>query len=212
MLSRVFERFTEDARQVVIHAQDAGRELRHGSIGTEHLLLGLVQDTAQLPWHLLRPLGVDNESVHAKLLEIVGHGDHTTAGQIPFTPRAKKVLELALRETLSLGHNEIRSGHVLLGLLREGDGVGVRILLDLGVSTADLREQVVKRLEAPDAAGIRRTRVRTEQAPQLGFVARPDAELRALLMQAAGRALADARETVTVADLLAVITPPDEQS
>jgi ATP-dependent Clp protease ATP-binding subunit ClpA len=195
---------------VVVHAQDAARELHHGYIGTEHLLLGLVQDTAQLPWHVLSPLGVNNKSVHAKLLEIVGPGDHTSAGQYPFTPRAKKVPELSLREALSLGHNEIRSGHVLLGVLRENEGVGVRILLDLNVSTAEVREQVVKGLGKPGTGGVRHTLARIEHGPQLEFVARPDAELRALLMRAAGRALADARETVTVADLRAVLTPPDE--
>ena len=205
MLFTVFERFTVDARQAVVYAQEAARELGHGHIGSEHLLLALVHDSAQLPWHILSPLGVDNESVYSKLVELFGRGDNTSTGQIPFTPRAKKILELALREALSLGHNDIRSGHVLLGLLRESDGRGVRILLELDVSTADLREQIVKALNRPHSASSRQTLLGSSTARGFEVIARPDQELRRLLMQAAGRALAEGREAVTVTDLLSVI-------
>jgi ATP-dependent Clp protease ATP-binding subunit ClpA len=213
MLRGVFERFTETARLVVVNAQEAAREMGHRRIGSEHLLLGLLWDPDQLPSRVLAPLGVSRESAQAKLVEIVGRGEGTAGGQIPFTPGAKKILELSLRERLSLGHNEIRPGHLLLGLLRDDEGTGVRILLDLNVVPAELRGQVIDRLGKEDPQGVGQPVRRVEHGPDWRFVARPDPELQRLLMRAAGHAFADAREAVTVADLRAAIEDlPNERS
>jgi ATP-dependent Clp protease ATP-binding subunit ClpC len=124
----VFERFTERARQSVVLAQEEARALKHNYIGTEHILLGLLREEEGLAARVLESLHITVEEVRAQVARIVGQGDEVTAGQIPFTPRAKKVLELSLREALGLGHNYIGTEHVLLGLLREGEGVAVRIL------------------------------------------------------------------------------------
>jgi ATP-dependent Clp protease ATP-binding subunit ClpC len=141
----VFERFTERARQVVVLAQDEARRLRHGSIGTEHLLLGLVREEEGLAARALAALGVTADEVREQVSRIVGLGDASTAaaGQIPFTPRAKKVLELALRESLTLGHNFIGTEHVLLALGRENGGVASQILWDLGVGAENIRAAVL---------------------------------------------------------------------
>ena len=126
----MFERFTERARQVVVLAQDEARALKHNYIGTEHILLGLLREEEGLAARVLESLDITVEEVRAQVARIVGQGDEVTTGQIPFTPRAKKVLELALREALSLGHNYIGTEHILLGLVRENEGVAARILLD----------------------------------------------------------------------------------
>src|SRR4051794_7350331 len=115
----MFERFTERARQVVVLAQDEARELRHNYIGTEHLLLGLLREEDGLAARVLATVDITIEEVRTQVARIVGQGDEVSAGQIPFTPRAKKVLELALREGLTLGHNFIGTEHLLLGLVRE---------------------------------------------------------------------------------------------
>ena len=115
----MFERFTERARQVVVLAQDEARALKHNYIGTEHILLGLLREEEGLAARVLESLDITVEEVRAQVARIVGQGDEVTTGQIPFTPRAKKVLELALREALSLGHNYIGTEHILLGLVRE---------------------------------------------------------------------------------------------
>ena len=138
----MFERFTERARQVVVLAQGEARELKHNYIGTEHLLLGLLREEEGIAARVLAQLQVDLEGVRAQVARIVGQGDEVTSGQIPFTPRAKKVLELALREGLSLGHNYIGTEHLLLGLVREGEGVAVRILLDQGIDAEKVRDAV----------------------------------------------------------------------
>jgi ATP-dependent Clp protease ATP-binding subunit ClpA len=140
----VFERFTERARQVVVHAQDEARALKHNYIGTEHLLLGLLRDEESLAFEALRSLGVSLDGARGRVAEIVGRGDEQTIGQIPFTPRGKKVLELSMREALRLGHNYIVPEHILLGLARENEGVAARILLDFGVSAERVREEVVE--------------------------------------------------------------------
>jgi ATP-dependent Clp protease ATP-binding subunit ClpC len=124
----VFERFTKRARQSVVLAQDEARTFKHNYIGTEHLLLGLLREEEGLAARVLESLDITVEEVRAQVARIVGPGDEVTTGQIPFTPRAKKVLELSLREALELGHNDIGTEHVLLGLLHEGDGVAVQIL------------------------------------------------------------------------------------
>src|SRR5256885_12954568 len=125
----LFERFTERARQVVVLAQDEARALKHNYIGTEHILLGLLREEDGPAARALESLDVTVEEVRAQVALIVGQGDELTTGQIPFTPRAM-VLELALREALSLGHNYIGPEHILLGLVRENEGVAARILLD----------------------------------------------------------------------------------
>ena len=119
----MFERFTERARQVVVLAQEEARTLKHNYIGTEHILLGLLREEEGLAARVLESLDITVEEVRAQVARIVGQGDEVTTGQIPFTPRAKKVLELALREALSLGHNYIGTEHILLGLVRENEGV-----------------------------------------------------------------------------------------
>jgi ATP-dependent Clp protease ATP-binding subunit ClpC len=139
----VFERFTARARQVVVLAQDEARTLQHNYIGTEHLLLGLIREQEGIAARTLAGLGVTHEQVHGQVARIVGQGDEVTTGQIPFTPRAKKVLELALREALSLGHKYIGTEHLLLGIVRESHGVAMQILLDAGVDAETVRNAVV---------------------------------------------------------------------
>lgn len=123
----MFERFTSFGREVVVYSQEEARDLKHASIGSEHLLLGLMRDPAQLSTKVLHRLGIELESTRAEVREIVGVGERVTAGSIPFTPRAKNVLEQALRESLSLGHDWIGSEHILLALAKEPDGVAARI-------------------------------------------------------------------------------------
>src|SRR6266568_7170149 len=125
----MFERFTDAARQAVVLAQDEARTLRHNYIGTEHLLLGLLREGG-VAARTLDAFDVTLEEVQAQVARIVGQGDEVAKGQIPFTPRAKKVLELSLREALANGDNNIRPDHILLGLVAEGEGVAARILLD----------------------------------------------------------------------------------
>jgi ATP-dependent Clp protease ATP-binding subunit ClpC len=146
----VFERFTERARQVIVLAQDEARALKHNYIGTEHILLGLLREEEGLAARVLESLDVTVEEVRAQVKRLVGQGDEEIAtGQIPFTPRAKKVLELALREALSLKHSYIGPEHILLGLARENDGVAARILLDLGADAETIREQTIAMLGGP---------------------------------------------------------------
>ena len=125
----MFERFTEGARQAVVLAQDEARTLKHNYIGTEHILLGLLLEGGAAAG-ALKTFDVTHEAVRAQVARIIGQGDEVLAGQIPFTPRAKKVLELSLGEALHSGHNYIGPEHVLLGLAREGEGVAARILTD----------------------------------------------------------------------------------
>jgi ATP-dependent Clp protease ATP-binding subunit ClpA len=140
----VFERFTEPARQVVVFAQDEARKLKHNYIGTEHLLLGLLREEEGMAARVLESLGVGLEDARAELGRIVGAGDEVTPGLIPFTPRAKRVLEAALREALTLGHNHIGTEHVLLGLTREADGVAMQILLELDADAEKIRSETVR--------------------------------------------------------------------
>jgi ATP-dependent Clp protease ATP-binding subunit ClpC len=139
----VFERFTERARQVIVLAQAEARALKHNYIGTEHLLLGLLREEEGLAARVLASVGVTVEEVRAQVARIVGQGDEVEGGQIPFTPRAKKILELSLREALDLGHNYIGTEHLLLGLLREGEGVAVRILVDIGAAQDAIRDELL---------------------------------------------------------------------
>src|SRR4051812_23969668 len=158
----MFERFTERARQVVVLAQDEARALKHNYIGTEHILLGLLREEEGLAARVLESLDITVERVRAQVVRIVGSGEEVTSGQIPFTPRAKKVLELALREALSLGHNYIGTEHILLGLVRENEGVAARILLDFDADSEKIRNEVIRMLSGPGG------RQRGAQAGQQG--------------------------------------------
>ena len=142
----MFQRFSKRATHVVRLAQEEARSLKHNYIGTEHILLGLLREEEGIAARTLAKLGVTIDEVREQLDQIVGRGDEVTTGQIPFTPRAKKVLELALREALSLGHNHIGTEHLLLGLARENEGVAARILLDLGADEERIRTAVVETL------------------------------------------------------------------
>ena len=144
----MFERFTERARQVVVLAQEEARTLKHSYIGTEHILLGLLREGEGAAAQVLESLDITVERVRAQVVRIVGSGEEVTSGQIPFTPRAKKVLELALREALSLGHNYIGTEHILLGLVRENEGVAARILLDFDADSEKIRNEVIRALSA----------------------------------------------------------------
>ncbi len=145
----MFERFTERARQVVVLAQEEARTLKHNYIGTEHILLGLLREEEGLAARVLESLDITVEEVRAQVIRIVGSGEEVTSGQIPFTPRAKKVLELALREALSLGHNYIGTEHILLGLVRENEGVAARILADFDADSEKIRNEIIRMLSGP---------------------------------------------------------------
>jgi ATP-dependent Clp protease ATP-binding subunit ClpA len=133
---------------VVVLAQDEARRLKHNYIGTEHILLGLLREGEGLAARVLESFDITLDEARAQVLRIVGEGDTFASGQIPFTPRAKKVLELALREALSLGHNDIGAEHVLLGVVRENEGVASRILLDFDADAEKIRNEVIRMLSA----------------------------------------------------------------
>ncbi len=146
----MFERFTDQARRVVVQAQEEARRLNHGYIGTEHLVLGALRgDTAAA--QALESLGVSLGPAREQVAEITGRGRDAPSGHIPFTPRAKRVLELSLREALQLGHALIGPEHILLGLIAEGDGVGVEVLRILGADPEQVRARVVALLPAGGA-------------------------------------------------------------
>jgi ATP-dependent Clp protease ATP-binding subunit ClpC len=140
----MFERFTERARRVVVHAQEEARELNHSYIGTEHLLLGLMREPDCAAARALRELGIGRDGVREQVVEMVGRGSDPPPGHIPFTPRAKKVLELSLREALQLSHNYIGTEHILLGLIREGHGVAAKVLASLGGDLSRVRDKVIE--------------------------------------------------------------------
>jgi ATP-dependent Clp protease ATP-binding subunit ClpA len=139
----MFERFTDRARQVVVLAQEEARMLNHNYIGTEHILLGLIHEGDGVAARSLESLGISLDAVRQQVEEIIGRGQQAPSGHIPFTPRAKKVLELSLRESLQLGHNYIGTEHILLGLLREGDGVAAQVLVRLGADLNGVLRQVI---------------------------------------------------------------------
>ena len=140
----MFERFTDRARRVVVLAQEEARTLDHDYIGTEHILLGLIREGDGYAARSLESLGISLDAVRQQVQEIIGRGQQAPSGHIPFTPRAKKVLELSLRESLQLGHNYIGPEHMLLGLVREGDGVAAQILVKLGADPNRVRQQVIE--------------------------------------------------------------------
>ena len=180
----MFERFTERARQVVVLAQDEARALKHNYIGTEHILLGLLREEEGLAARVLDSLDITVEDVRANVARIVGQGEEVTTGQIPFTPRAKKVLELALREALSLGHNYIGTEHILLGLVRENEGVAARILLDFDADAEKIRNEIIRMRSGPG----RRSQSGGSGAPA-GAAGSPEAKKSSKLLDQFGRNL-----------------------
>jgi ATP-dependent Clp protease ATP-binding subunit ClpC len=142
----MFERFTDRARRVVVQAQDEARTLSHNYIGTEHILLGLIHEGEGTGTKALESLGISLETVRQQVQEVIGQGQHAPSGHIPFTPPAKKALELALSESKALSHNYIGTEHILLGLIREGDGVAAQVLVKLGADLNRVRQQVIQLL------------------------------------------------------------------
>ena len=165
----MFERFTDRARRVVVLAQEEARVLDHNYIGTEHILLGLIHEGEGVAARALESLGISLEAVRTQVQEMIGPGDEAPTGHIPFTPRAKKVLELSLREALGLGHNYIGTEHILLGLIREGEGVAAKVLIKLGGNLDRVRQQVIQsladtsQLQAEQVGGVP-PRISQEQA------------------------------------------------
>jgi ATP-dependent Clp protease ATP-binding subunit ClpC len=153
MLRVVFERFTDRARGVVVLAQEEARMLSHTYIGTEHILLGLIREGEGVAAKALESLGISLEAVRSQVTGIIGQGEATPGDHIPFTPRAKKVLELSLREALQLGHNYIGTEHILLGLMREGEGVAAQALHKLGADLNLVRQTVIQLLKGHEGEG-----------------------------------------------------------
>jgi ATP-dependent Clp protease ATP-binding subunit ClpC len=157
----VFERFTDRARRVVVLAQEEARMLSHNYIGTEHILLGLIHEREGVAARTLESMNMSLEAVRHEVEEIIGQGQATPIGHIPFTPRAKKVLELSLRESLQLGANYIGTEHILLGLIREGEGVAAEVLQKLGADLHRVRQTVIQFLSGYPAA--------SEEIPMTGW-------------------------------------------
>jgi ATP-dependent Clp protease ATP-binding subunit ClpC len=207
----VFERFTERARQAIVLAQEEARTLGHNYIGTEHLLLGLLRVEEGLAARVLESLGISLEGVRAQIARMVGSTqDEVTEGQIPFTPRSKRVLEISLREGLALGHTYIGTEHLLLGLVRDNEGLATRILLHFDVDAATVRDAVIRAL--PPGAGEGADMAATlRRVGDVSFSARPDRGLRRLLMAAAGRALTAGRSEFGLEDLMAVADEREDE-
>ena len=164
-----FDKFTERARKVLQLAQEEAQRFNHNYIGTEHLLLGLLRVEEGMAARVLGSLEINVEKVRDEVAQIVGVGEETSAGQIPFTPRAKKVLELALREALAIGHNYIGTEHILLGLVRENEGVAARILLDLGADAERVRDEILNVLGPIGVGATPAGRARRWRRPRPGF-------------------------------------------
>jgi ATP-dependent Clp protease ATP-binding subunit ClpC len=179
----MFERFTDRARNVVVLAQEEARLLKHNYIGTEHILLGLARESDGLAAKALEALGISLEAAREQVVEIIGRGERSPSGHIPFTPRAKKVLELSLREALQFGHNYIGTEHLLLGLIREGEGVAAQVLVRLGGDLSAIRQQVIRLLKekptteelprAAQAAQAQAARL-AESATEAGIIGRAE--------------------------------------
>jgi ATP-dependent Clp protease ATP-binding subunit ClpC len=177
----VFERFTDRARRVVVLAQEEARMLNHNYIGTEHILLGLIHEGEGVAARALESLNISLEAVRRQVEEIIGQGQAAPTGHIPFTPRAKKVLELSLREALQLGHNYIGTEHILLGLIREGEGIAAQVLQKLGADLDSVRQTVIQLLSGYAAgAEVRKVEggAETEAEPvtEIAPIAVPTAE------------------------------------
>src|ERR1051326_1046085 len=165
----MFERFTDRARRVVVLAQEEARMLSHNYIGTEHILLGLIHEGEGVAAKALESLDISLEAVRAQVEEIIGQGQQAPSGHIPFTPRAKKVLELSLREALQLGHSYIGTEHILLGLIREGEGVAAQVLQKLGADLNRVRQTVIQLLSGYTGKG-EQAGGGSEQSPQGSMV------------------------------------------
>src|SRR5947207_1178260 len=166
----MFERFTDRARRVVVLAQEEARMLNHNYIGTEHILLGLIHEGEGVAAKALESLGIRLEAVRQQVEEIIGQGQQAPSGHIPFTPRAKKVLELSLREALQLGHNYIGTEHILLGLIREGEGVAAQVLVKLGADLNRVRQQVIQLLHGYQGKEPAASGAQSEAAPSTSLV------------------------------------------
>jgi ATP-dependent Clp protease ATP-binding subunit ClpC len=219
----VFERFTERARHVVVLAQEEARALGHQYIGTEHILLGLLREEEGMAARVLQSLEITVERVRGQVLRIVGSGEEVTSGQIPFTQRAKEVFELALRESLSLGHNYIGTEHILLGVISEDagvvfrtrldpgsdreehEGVAVRVLHDVGVDAERIRNEVIRLLSSPEARAYAVSRA-SYVSSEASMNVNPSAIVRRLLMSATARMLDGGRSEIDVADVLLALT------
>ena len=165
----MFERFTDRARRVAVLAQEEARMLRHDYIGTEHILLGLIREGEGVAARALESLGISLEAVRQQVGGITGQGEQAPSGHIPFTPRAKNVLELSLREALQFGHNYIGTEHILLGLIREGEGVAAQVLVKLGADPGRVRQQVIQLLKGSQGkCRAPRARSRPRQARRPG--------------------------------------------
>jgi ATP-dependent Clp protease ATP-binding subunit ClpC len=206
----VFERFTERARQVVVLAQEEARTLKHNYIGTEHILLGLLREEEGVAARVLASFGLTVEAVRGMVVSIVGSSEDVTVSQIPFTPRAKKVLELALREAQALRHSYVGTEHILLGLVCETEGVAARILLDSRADADKVRGALLEQLGAgagrpdPGQAAPTVSRGRGARAEWVGPIELSDG-VQDLLSAAAARSL-EARSTeVDLPELLMVI-------
>ncbi|MEG9227204.1 ATP-dependent Clp protease ATP-binding subunit [Aeromicrobium sp. Sec7.5] len=162
----MFERFTDRARRVVVLAQEEARMLSHNYIGTEHILLGLIHEGEGVAAKALESLDISLEAVRAQVEDIIGQGQQAPSGHIPFTPRAKKVLELSLREALQLGHNYIGTEHILLGLIREGEGVAAQVLVKLGADLNRVRQQVIQLVQGFQGKEAETAGAPQESAPQ----------------------------------------------
>src|SRR5271166_1106319 len=174
----MFERFTDRARRVVVLAQEEARMLNHNYIGTEHILLGLIHEGEGVAAKALESLGISVEAVRQQVEEIIGQGQQAPSGHIPFTPRAKKVLELSLREALQLGHNYIGTEHILLGLIREGEGVAAHVLVRLGADLNRVRQQVIQLLHGRHREGLETSHPELWPGPAGGSERQLLAELR----------------------------------
>src|SRR5215510_11633269 len=166
----MFERFTDRARRVVVLAQEEARMLNHNYIGTEYILLGLIHEGEGVAAKALESLGISLDAVRQQVEEIIGQGQQAPSGHIPFTPRAKKVLELSLRETLQLGHNYIGTEHILLGLIREGEGVAAQVLVKLGADLNRVRQQVIQLLHGYQGKEPAASGAPSEAAPSTSLV------------------------------------------
>jgi ATP-dependent Clp protease ATP-binding subunit ClpC len=224
----VFERFTEAARQVVVLAQEEARALRHHHIGTEHILLGLLREEGGTAARVVESLEITVERAREEVVRIVGSGEEIAIGQIPFTPGAKNVLELSLRESLSLGHNYIGTELILLGLIAEDagvvfrtrpdpdsdreepEGVAIRILRDCDADAERIRNEVTRMLSSPEARAyaVSRASVSSETLMNVN----PSATVRRLLTSATTRALDGGRSQIDVADVLLALTRDEATS
>ena len=182
----MFERFTDRARRVIVLAQEEARLLNHNYIGTEHLLLGLIHEGEGLAAKALEGLDISLGAVREQIEEIIGRGEEPPAGHIPFTPRAKKVLELSLREALDLKHNYIGTEHILLGLIREAEGVAAQVLQNLGADLSRVRQQVIQLLSGYSGATEAESDFKVIAAASCSFCSTPSPECGTLFVGTRG--------------------------